>query len=62
MSTVPEAIIGAYRGMEIFAFSVITDLGVVGQVMEATHEEVLQAAKTAEPKMIKLIYEMMPEL
>jgi len=62
MSTVPEAIIGAYRGMEIFAFSVITDLGVVGQIMEATHEEVLAAAKTAEPKMIKLVYEMMPEI
>ncbi|MBR4135170.1 MAG: purine-nucleoside phosphorylase [Bacteroidales bacterium] len=62
MSTVPEAIVGAYRGMEIFALSVITDLGVVGQIMEATHEEVLEAAHSAEPKMIKLIYEMMPEL
>ena len=62
MSTVPEAIVGVYRGMEVFALSVITDLGVVGQVMEATHEEVLAAANSAEPKMIKLISEMMPEL
>jgi len=62
MSTVPEAIMAHYRGMEIFAFSVITDLGVVGQVMKATHEEVLAAANTAEPNMVKLIKEMIPEM
>lgn len=62
MSTVPEAIMAHYRGMEIFALSVITDLGVVGQVMEASHEEVLQAAVSAEPKMVKLICEMLPEM
>lgn len=62
MSTVPEAIVSHYRGMEIFALSVITDLGVVGQVMEASHEEVLQAANAAEPKMVKLICEMLPTM
>lgn len=62
MSTVPEAIVAHYRGMEIFALSVITDLGVVGQVMEASHEEVLQAANSAEPKMVKLICEMLPTM
>lgn len=62
MSTVPEAIVSHYRGMEIFALSVITDLGVVGQVMEASHEEVLLAANGAEPKMVKLICEMLPTM
>ncbi len=62
MSTVPEAIVGVYRGLEVFAFSVITDLGIVGQVMEATHEEVLAAATGAEPNMVKLICEMLPEI
>ena len=62
MSTVPEAIIAHYRGMEIFALSVITDLGVVGKVMEATHEEVLAAANTAGPKMVQLICAMLPEM
>ncbi|MCQ2283305.1 MAG: purine-nucleoside phosphorylase [Bacteroidales bacterium] len=62
MSTVPEAIISHYRGMEIFALSVITDLGVVGQVVPASHEEVLEAANAAEPKMVKLICEMLPEM
>ena len=62
MSTVPEAIMAHHRGLEIFALSVITDLGVVGQVMEASHEEVLQAANTAGPNMVKLICAMLPEM
>lgn len=62
MSTVPEAIMAHHRGLEIFALSVITDLGVIGQIMEATHEEVLQAANTAEPKMVQLICAMLPKI
>ncbi len=62
MSTVPEAIVAHHRGMEIFALSVITDLGVVGQVAETSHEEVLAAANTAGPKMVKVICEMLPEM
>lgn len=62
MSTVPEAIMAHHRGVEVFALSVITDLGVVGKVMNPSHEEVLAAAAAAEPKMLKLIYEMMPEI
>ena len=62
MSTVPEAIAAHHRGMEIFALSVITDLGVVGQLAETSHEEVLAAANSAEPKMVKLICEMLPEM
>ena len=62
MSTVPEAIVAHHRGMEIFALSVITDLGVVGQLAETSHEEVLAAANTAGPKMVKVICEMLPEM
>ena len=51
-----------HRGMEIFALSVITDLGVVGQIAETSHEEVLAAANTAGPKMVKVICEMLPEM
>lgn len=62
MSTVPEAIVAHHRGMEIFALSVITDLGVVGQLAETSHEEVLAAANSAGPKMVKVICEMLPEI
>ncbi|MBQ4442552.1 MAG: purine-nucleoside phosphorylase [Bacteroidales bacterium] len=62
MSTVPESIVAHHRGMEIFALSVITDLGVVGMKAETSHEEVLAAANSAEPKMVKLICEMLHEI
>lgn len=62
MSTVPEAIVAHHRGVEVFALSVITDLGIIGRVMEATHDEVLAAAGAAEPKMLSVIRAMLPEM
>lgn len=62
MSTVPETIAARHGGMEVLAFSVITDLGVVGIVEKASHEEVLKAANEAGPRMVKVVYEMMPRL
>lgn len=62
MSTVPETIVARHLGMEVFALSVITDLGVIGQVEKASHEEVLHAAEYAEPNMIKLVSELIPQL
>ncbi|MBR3559679.1 MAG: purine-nucleoside phosphorylase [Bacteroidales bacterium] len=60
MSTVPEAIMAHYLGLNIFAFSVITDLGIVGRVEFATHNEVLAAAAKVGPKVVELIYNMVP--
>jgi purine-nucleoside phosphorylase len=62
MSTVPETIAARHRGMEVFGLSVISDLGVIGRVEKISHTEVLKAAKAAEPKMVKLVYEMLPRL
>lgn len=50
MSTVQETIVAAHMGLPVFAMSVITDLG-LGDHEKITHEEVLQAAKAAEPKL-----------
>ena len=62
MSTVPEAIVAHHSGLEIFALSVITDLGVAGQVMGASHEDVLEAAAAAGPKMVDILYNMLPKI
>jgi purine-nucleoside phosphorylase len=62
MSTVPETIVARHRGMEVFGLSVITDLGIVGQVENVSHEEVLQAAQIAGPKMVALVAEMLPKI
>ncbi len=55
MSTVPEVIVANHAKMKVLAFSIITDLGVVGKIVEVTHEEVQEAAKIAQPKMAEII-------
>lgn len=55
MSTVPEAIVAKHGHMRVFALSVITDLGVTGQVHKVSHAEVLAAAAAAEPKVAGLV-------
>lgn len=58
MSTVPEVIIARHMGITCFAVSVISDLGVEGQIVEISHQEVIEAVKQVEPKMILLIKEL----
>lgn len=62
MSTVPEAIVAHHQGIEVFALSVITDLGIIGEIMNVSHEEVLAAAAQAEPIMLQIIRNMLPEI
>jgi purine-nucleoside phosphorylase len=60
MSTVPEAIVARHMDMKVFAVSVVTDLGMQDQPI--SHEEVLEAAKNAEPKMATLFRELVAVL
>lgn len=62
MSTVPEAMVARHSGMKTFAFSVVTDLGVDGQVCTVSHKEVLEAANKAEPLMTTLIKDLLLEI
>lgn len=55
MSTVPEVIVAKHMGMRCAGFSVITDLGVEGQVVEVSHEEVQEVAKAAEKDVSNLV-------
>jgi purine-nucleoside phosphorylase len=59
MSTVPEAIAAAQMKLPVFAVSVIADLGVEGKIVEISHKEVIDAASLVEPKMTKLIKELL---
>lgn len=54
MSTVQEVITAVHMGLKVFAISVITDLGIREEDNVITHEEVLAAAKAAEPKLTAL--------
>lgn len=58
MSTVPEVIVARHGGMEVFAVSVITDLGVEGIVEKVSHEEVQKAAQKAQPQMMEIMREL----
>lgn len=55
MSTVPEVIVARQSGLPCLAFSVISDLGVEGKIVEISHEDVIDAASIAEPKMTRII-------
>jgi purine-nucleoside phosphorylase len=48
--------------MQVFAMSVITDIGIREEENTITHEEVLQAARDAEPKLTAIFSELIAEL
>jgi purine-nucleoside phosphorylase len=62
MSTVPEAIVARHSSIRCVAFSVITDLGIAGQVEKVSHEEVLKAAVNAEPKLRLIVKELVSRI
>ncbi|HET9825032.1 MAG TPA: purine-nucleoside phosphorylase [Chitinophagaceae bacterium] len=58
MSTVQECIAANHMNLPVFAMSVITDIGIREDENRITHEEVLQAAKGAEPNFAAVFREM----
>lgn len=62
MSTVPEVIVGRHGGMRCFAISIITDLGVPGRIVKVTHQDVIDVASVAEPKMTLIMKELVAGL
>jgi purine-nucleoside phosphorylase len=51
MSTVQETIAAVHMGMDVFAMSIITDMGIRDEQNAITHEEVLHEAGLAEPRL-----------
>ena len=62
MSTVQEVIAANHSGMAVFAMSVITDIGIRDEENVITHQEVLEAAKAAEPKFSSIFRELIASL
>jgi purine-nucleoside phosphorylase len=54
--------VAVHAGIQVFAMSIITDLGVPGQVVEVSHEEVQQIANLAQPKMTLIMKELIAQL
>ena len=62
MSTVPEVIVAKHGGMRCFGISIITDLGVPGKIVEVSHEEVQIIGNQVQPRMTKIMLDLVAEL
>jgi purine-nucleoside phosphorylase len=58
MSTVPEIIVARHMGMACFGLSVITDMCIPDRLEKAEFENIIAAAKKAEPSMSLIISEL----
>lgn len=59
MSTVPEVIVANHMGMRIFCISVICDEGNPVTPVSVTHEDVVRAAREAEPRIARILKELL---
>lgn len=62
MSTVPEVIVARHMNVRCFAISVITDMGVPGEIHYLTHNMVQQAAAATEPRMAAIVKRLIASL
>jgi purine-nucleoside phosphorylase len=62
MSTVQEVITAIHMTLPVVAISVITDLGIRDEDNVITHEEVLEAARAAEPKLAAIFKQLVSGL
>lgn len=62
MSTVPEVIAAVHMGMEVLGISAITDECFPDSLKPVNIEEILEAASIAEPKMTRVIVDVLKKL
>jgi len=62
MSTVPEIIAARHMEIPCFAISIITDLGVPGKIKKVSVQDVIEVASRQEPKMTKIISELIARI
>ncbi|MFN8286062.1 MAG: purine-nucleoside phosphorylase [Chitinophagales bacterium] len=63
MSTTPEVVVARHSGLKVFAISVISDMGFPPEKADkVTHQFVLEKAAEAEPKMTKIIIELLRDI
>lgn len=62
MSTVPEVIVARHMNIKVFGISIITDIGVAGKIIEASHEKVQEIATKTEPNMTLLLKKLIENI
>jgi purine-nucleoside phosphorylase len=62
MSTVPEVIVARHMGMDVLGLSVVTDMCLPDALEPGDHRVILKAAQSAEPKLTKIVKEVLRRL
>ena len=62
MSTVPEVIVAAHEGLKVLAISAVTNVCLPDALEKADGPSVVAAGKQAEPKMRKIVLEILGDL
>ena len=62
MSTVPEVIVAVHMGMKVLSFSIVTDECIPETLQPVTVEEVIAVANKAEPKLTKIMKELVKRM
>ncbi len=62
MSTVPEVIVANHMNLPVFAISVITDEGFPEILVPVSLQEILETAHVAEPKMTKILSQLISKI
>lgn len=62
MSTVPEVIVARHMNIPVFAISVLTDEGFPEVLQPVSLDEILATARAAEPKMTKILSQLIQSL
>lgn len=62
MSTVPEVIVAVHSGIRVLGFSVITDVAKPDNLQPTNLEEILKISQNAEPKLRKLVREVIRKI
>jgi purine-nucleoside phosphorylase len=62
MSTVPEVIVAVHMGMKVLGLSVVTDMCLPDALEPASHIRIMKAAERAEPRLTKLVKEVLKRL
>lgn len=62
MSTVPEVIVARHMSIPVFAISVLTDEGFPEVLTPVSLDEILATARIAEPKMTKILSQLIAQL
>jgi purine-nucleoside phosphorylase len=63
MSTVPEVLVARHAGLQVFVASVVSNkCHPADEIRKTTVEDVIQAVEAAEPKLTRILLELLPRL